>query len=280
MSEGGVTVRQPQGFEGLELMDVDRVNQSLASQVLTTYIFSITPNTGAGTVSYKRERLRMIERGWDGFATYQPGEVLSAQPSSAEGYSFRAIYMSETAMQSLLQNSNRRALPVFARGLHDGSAQTAHLMRRVGHTFNALAHGPDALERESALMQMVEQLTRYAAERHPFERDLQTEHHAVELVKDYLRERHSQDPSLNELAALTGLNKYHVLQVFKRAVGVSPHQYLTSYRVHQAKRLIQRGSPIAQVALETGFVDQAHFSRVFKKHAMVTPGAYQKAYLS
>jgi AraC-like DNA-binding protein len=68
-----------------------------------------------------------------------------------------------------------------------------------------------------------------------------------------------------------------LIQVFKRATGVvSPHQYLVSYRIHRAKALLGSGQPIVQVALEMGFVNQAHFSRTFKRYNMITPGQFQK----
>ncbi|NEQ55828.1 MAG: helix-turn-helix transcriptional regulator, partial [Leptolyngbya sp. SIO3F4] len=53
-----------------------------------------------------------------------------------------------------------------------------------------------------------------------------------------------------------------------------PHAYLNHVRVHQAKRLLASGHSITDAALSTGFADQSHLHRHFKKMVGVTPGQY------
>lgn len=52
---------------------------------------------------------------------------------------------------------------------------------------------------------------------------------------------------------------------------------MTHIRIRHARNLLTRGIPIAQAALETGFVDQSHFTRCFRKVMGVTPGQYASA---
>ena len=53
-----------------------------------------------------------------------------------------------------------------------------------------------------------------------------------------------------------------------------PHLYLTQVRIERAKTLLTEGLPPAHVAAETGFVDQSHFTKRFKRIVGVTPGQY------
>jgi AraC-like DNA-binding protein len=62
--------------------------------------------------------------------------------------------------------------------------------------------------------------------------------------------------------------------LFKRFTGLSPHSYLVQIKIQNAQRLLQKEKDIASVAYDTGFTDQAHFTRWFKKIMGVTPGRF------
>jgi AraC-like DNA-binding protein len=55
---------------------------------------------------------------------------------------------------------------------------------------------------------------------------------------------------------------------------MSPHEYLVHIRIKRAKALLAQHSPLLDVALETGFVDQSHLTKHFKRRVGVTPGRY------
>ena len=108
------------------------------------------------------------------------------------------------------------------------------------------------------------------------ERKLGREHRAVRLVREVLELHPEHDNTLSELAALTQLNQHYLYRVFQRDVGLSPHSYQTSLRVHRVKDLLAAGVSIAQASLELGFTDQSHLTRVFKKYMTTTPGQFQR----
>ena len=61
------------------------------------------------------------------------------------------------------------------------------------------------------------------------------EHRAMRLVQEYLADRVGEKVTLEELAALAGLSRYHLLRVFKRDTGLTPHAFHTQMRVDRAK---------------------------------------------
>ena len=69
----------------------------------------------------------------------------------------------------------------------------------------------------------------------------------------------------------------HLVRAFSAAYGIAPHQYLNSRRVDRARRLLLEGRPPGEVATTTGFFDQSHLTRHFRKLVGVTPGRYSKA---
>ncbi|HEX4339186.1 MAG TPA: AraC family transcriptional regulator [Polyangiaceae bacterium] len=93
-------------------------------------------------------------------------------------------------------------------------------------------------------------------------------------ARDYLREHLAEKPSLDELAREVGMSKYRLCAVFKSTYGVSPGQYWAARRISEACRMLLRGMPIRRVAQELGFVDEAFFTRMFRKHRGCPPGAW------
>ena len=80
--------------------------------------------------------------------------------------------------------------------------------------------------------------------------------------------------SLDDLAMITGLSRFHLLRVFRAATGLPPHTYFNHMRLRRAKRLLFDGASIADAAAATGFADQSHLNRHFKAMWGVSPGAF------
>jgi AraC-like DNA-binding protein len=98
---------------------------------------------------------------------------------------------------------------------------------------------------------------------------------AVALVKAYLDAHAAEEVSLARLAEVAGLSSPYLNRAFARAVGLPPHRYQTQLRIDRAKALLAAGLPRRAVASETGFADQSHFGRHFKRLVGVTPGRYR-----
>ena len=83
--------------------------------------------------------------------------------------------------------------------------------------------------------------------------------------------------TLDELAEVAGLSKYHFLRQFSQAVGMTPGAYLRTLRLCQAARKLRSSElPILEIALSVGFADHPSFSRAFARHMGMTPSEYQK----
>ncbi len=96
----------------------------------------------------------------------------------------------------------------------------------------------------------------------------------VRLVRDYLRSHYAENVSLTQLTSLTNLSPFYLLRVFHNRAGFPPHEYQTQVRIAHARKLIRSGTSLSQAALETGFFDQSHLSRNFKRIVGVTPRQY------
>lgn len=101
----------------------------------------------------------------------------------------------------------------------------------------------------------------------------------VRRVHDLLHDRFREPRmSLDELAAEAGVHPVHLARAFRANYGVSPGEYLRQLRVDwAAMELRTTERPIAEIALDAGFADQSHFTRVFRKAHGTPPGAWRRA---
>lgn len=95
-----------------------------------------------------------------------------------------------------------------------------------------------------------------------------------------LLDHHSRLPiTLEDLCQAASLSASHLIRSFQQCYFMTPHAYLINRRIQYARRQLRVGLPIADVAQECGFADQAHLQRVFKKHLAATPGQYRSTSL-
>lgn len=94
---------------------------------------------------------------------------------------------------------------------------------------------------------------------------------AVNRARRFIRENCSDDITLIQIADFSNLSPYHFHRIFLEKTGVSPHEYLIQQRIVKARDLLSGKDSLSLVALETGFADQSHFSRIFKRMTGITP---------
>ena len=100
-----------------------------------------------------------------------------------------------------------------------------------------------------------------------------------DAVCKYLEDNFSKTITLDELSQIAGLSKYHFLRSFTRQKGISPYSYLEAVRIGNAKSLLEKGVTPMEVAYQTGFSDQSHFTNFFKKLIGLTPRQYMRIFL-
>jgi AraC family transcriptional regulator len=89
---------------------------------------------------------------------------------------------------------------------------------------------------------------------------------------DYIHAHLNRDLSLAELASVINISPTYFASLFKKAMGISPHQYVIQQRVKRAKEMLKRTDlAIADIALQVGFSSQSHLTQHFKRFIGKTP---------
>jgi AraC family transcriptional regulator len=93
---------------------------------------------------------------------------------------------------------------------------------------------------------------------------------------EYISAKLDEDLSLQALAEIAGMNYYYFARLFKQSMGLSPHRYILKQRIERAKELLRiSGMTVLEASVRTGFVDQAHFAKVFRRVVGVRPTQYR-----
>jgi AraC family transcriptional regulator len=97
-------------------------------------------------------------------------------------------------------------------------------------------------------------------------------HTQLQQAIDYIHTHIGEDLSLVQIAKVINLSPTYFASLFKRAIGLSPHQYVIKHRVKRAKLLLLTTDlTIADIALQVGFSSQSHLTQQFKRLTGMTP---------
>jgi AraC family transcriptional regulator len=141
------------------------------------------------------------------------------------------------------------------------------------------AREPDASSRlvmEGLTLELLGELTRRrapATERRPAR--------WLREARELLETRFAENLTLQEIAAAAGVHPAHLATSFRAQYHCSVGDYVRRRRIEYACQQLSRSkSPLAEIALDAGFADQSHFTRVFRRLTGVTPAEYRRAFLS
>jgi len=259
---------------GVDLLRARYVTHRYGRHAHETYTFALI-EAGVEEFDYGHQLLRA---GTGSLALLNPDVAHTGRAGTPEGWTYRVLYPQvEVVSAAAAELGWRPGTPYFPQTIVDDPASAA-LLRRA---HRAAEHG-DQLASSSLLTAALGRLlTRHATPGRAMPGQATqpravTAPAAVATVREVLAGQIADPPNLADLAAATGLSQFALLRAFRAATGLPPHAYLTQLRVRRARTLLDGGLPAGEVAALTGFADQAHLTRQFKRVLGVPPAAYQR----
>lgn len=102
-------------------------------------------------------------------------------------------------------------------------------------------------------------------------------HGDMKAVTAYVNQHYAEDIRVSDLARMTPYREVKFIRLFKATIGVTPGQYILRTRLNAARRLLETtAKALGDIAADTGFFDQSHFTRHFRRSFGVTPSAYRR----
>jgi AraC family transcriptional regulator len=100
----------------------------------------------------------------------------------------------------------------------------------------------------------------------------------LRIVREWLHDECGRDLRLGQLAAAADVHPVYLARAFRKTFHCTPGDYLRRCRLTRAAALLADANrPLAEIADESGFFDQAHFTRRFKHAYGISPGRYREA---
>lgn len=242
------------------------VRQRFAPHMHDTYAIGVMESGGATCESRGRETTHAP----GDLITINPEQVHTGEPLSAEGWSYRMLYIPRGMMARVTGDD---ALPRFA---STGTADL-ELSTCIARVHALLEQGTDPLHQEAALLAILHAVCERHAQSRSFVPAIASPH-ALHRVREFIDAHFAEPVCLADLAFVAEMSAFHLIRQFRRYHGVPPHRYLDLVRVQRAKLMLQQGARISDTAFATGFSDQSHLTRQFKRVVGVTPGSYAKSY--
>jgi len=247
---------------GIERIEAQFRGDAFAPHRHDTYALGLTLR-GVQTFRY-RGMVRYSQPG--NIIVLHPDELHDGGAGTEEGLRYRMMYLPPEILMDAL-DGRCRGLPFVASPIISDSIFANSLAEAMGDLEGEI----DALQRDDLLAGIADSLVKHA------DGGLEggkTDQAAIRRTSDYLQAHCERQVTSQVLEGISGLDRFTLARQFRTMLGTSPHRYLIMRRLEKARRLLAGGRSLAETALDTGFADQAHFTRHFKKAYGLTPGRW------
>lgn len=251
--------------DGVELLEAWFAGHGYDRHRHDTYAIGLT-DTGVQAFEYR-----------GALETSHPGQVVVLHPDephdgragTAEGFGYRIVYLAPARIHEAARVIRGRPCPLpFVR---EPVATNRALASAIESAFRV---GLEPLAVDALVLGLSEALL----EADPSARGTSARRldvRALARARRFLDAETRRVVQSSELEGVTGLTRYDLARQFRAAFGTSPYRYSVQRRLEFARVQLEQHRPLADVALTSGFADQAHFSRMFKRAVGVSPARYR-----
>lgn len=196
----------------------------------------------------------------DMLTIYPPQAVQASHSLSGSGWECLSLYVAPAAFATLF-DCTPPDLPS-----HLAQPECAARLKYIAQLETSL--------REEAIIHFLGQLLTQADHASP--RHCRQDSPLLQRSRQQLLDDLSQPVTLEQLAQEAGVTPAHLVRRFQAVSGLPPLAWQMQQRMAAARRMLRSGMPIIDVALATGFADQAHFSKAFSRFCGMSPGRYRQ----
>lgn len=228
------------------------------------------PGNWVGELAYRGRR--QVFHAGEVFCT-EPGEVHETSRILKPG-AFKVVLIEEAPLLEHLAEIAPHLKAAHFRQI--GQRMSPELAREIDAAFRLIGPNSTPLQAQSCALELVARMVTELLDDPRPARAKPDDAKAIERARECLHDADDDWVDLTTLADQAGISRFHLLRSFKQKYGLPPHAYQIGLRIGKAQRLLRRGLPAAQVAVECGFTDQSHLTRHFKKTLGVTPGRFAR----
>lgn len=261
-------IRQSPRYKGLTLLNGKYVNHHFSPHFHEEYAIGVIQ---AGVQKARIGRHANVIMPAGSVVIINPGDVHTGQPADENGWVYSMIYIPVEIIRDKCRHFGSLCHdPLFPNPAFFDTL----LAERILALHKLLAESSPLLLKEDVLFaEAIDRLMPYSIKSAETCKSRQ-ENLLIKKAIDYIDTNFAENIRLEDLSRLVDLSPFHFLRQFKQTIGVTPHVYLVHTRLRHARRRLLAGDPPAVIAIETGFSDQSHFTRLLRRFSGVTPGGF------
>jgi AraC-like DNA-binding protein len=201
-----------------------------------------------------------------------PDEVHDGRSGVETGFAYRMIYVEPRLIRDAL-GGRMRSLPFVPTPVTDDP----RMVVAVG-VLAAADRDMEPLEADAAILALAEAMAALAGG--ALMRADPVALRAVDRARDLIDAHCDRVVGSAELEQATGMDRWQIARHFRAQLGTSPYRYLTMRRLDRVRAALLAGMPMAEAAVASGFADQSHMTRQFKRAYGVSPGRWRAVRLA
>lgn len=208
---------------------------------------------------------------------FNPDEAHDGQRGAPEGFGYSILYVPRATIEDCVEPESDARVPLYFRSAVVRDPLLAH---RFNAVLGALLQPGEILRAETLLGGLISQVVlRHSEAAGRSVSGAGGASRQAERARDHLQAHFTENVTVQDLVAVSGLSRAHLARAFVRRFGMPPHLYLNAVRIQRAKAEMLAGTPLAEVAPACGFADQSHLTRRFKGAVGVPPGQWLRQML-
>lgn len=256
-------VRRLSVFEGAEAVEAYFCGHRFSPHRHDTYTLGYTI---CGVQRFRYRGAERFSRPGDVFVLH-PDELHDGWPGTDEGYGYRAIYLNPGLVSDALGGA---PLPFLAKAV----SRQPSLRTAITEAICDPAETQDSLAPVAAVAALADRLATLEGKRRSASRQID----AIKMtrIRDHLEATAVSSVGVSSLEREYGIDRYSLSRQFRACFGVSPWRFVILRRLDEAKRQILAGASLADAASISGFADQSHMTRQFRRAFGLTPGEWRR----
>lgn len=198
-----------------------------------------------------------------------PDELHDGRAEGQAGFRYRIAYIEPRLLLDAL-GERRQPLPFLA----DPVSEDARLAAAIAPALEDLDTPLEDLQRDQVLVDVAAALAALDGSAAPCPISAACLR-AISRAREILDASDDHTVSSERLESVTGLSRYALARQFRACLGTSPHRYSVLRRLDRARGMIRKGVALADAAAASGFADQSHMTRQFKRAYGMSPGRWR-----
>lgn len=211
----------------------------------------------------------------DGLVVFNPQQVHRSIFKDNFTNGFYELYLNRswcTSIQNKIFGQNLDYIDIDTNFL-----ESAELYGRFVTMMDAILKDKKGLNFEKVLESFAYELFENHCDINYLNKKSEPYYNILNTARQYIMRNIDRDITLDMLSKYLGFSKSYIIKIFKDSYGQTPYAYILNIKINKAKNLIstEKNPNIGEIAYATGFYDQSHFTKSFKKIYGVSPNFYK-----